>query len=218
MGGAKSLEPAGEVLGGGVVGRAVGAAADAEDGEAAAGEEEGADAEVVGTLGEPSGEEGGVGRGVAVFPGGGDEEDEGFLGEILGLVLSGVEQVQVEAVGGEEGGEAEGEGFGGARLGGEEELAPARRSGGGDDAAAASEAVGTVEAEGGGGGEEGEEGYAGGDGEVGGSHQWRTYTLPRLMVAAPGIANLRPSNDDRETEAVDANQVRNQTLRFRLRL
>lgn len=188
----------GEVLGGGVVGRTVGAAADAEDGEAAAGEEEGADAEVVGALGEPSGEEGGVGRGVAVFPGGGDEEDESFLGEILGLVLGGVEQVQVEAVGGEEGGKAEGEGLGGARLGGEEELAPARMSGGGDDEAAASEAVGAVEAEGGGGGEEGEEGYARGDGDVGGSHQWRTYTLARLMVAAPGIANLRPSTDHEE--------------------
>lgn len=164
LGGAESLEPAGEVLGGDVVGRTVGAAADAEDGEAAAGEEEGADAEVVSALGKPSGEEGGVGRGDAVFPGGGDEEDEGFLGEILGLVLGRVEKVQVEAVGGEEGGEAEGEGLGGARLGGEEELAPARRSAG-DDAAAAAEAVGVVEAEGGGGAEEGEEGNARGDGE-----------------------------------------------------
>jgi len=113
----------GEALRDGVEGVVtVGPAPDAEDGEAAAGEEKGAGAEVGGGVGEPRGEEAGGGGGSAVLPRGGDEEDERLLGEVLGLVVLRIDEVECDIVGGKEPVEATREGFGGACFGEEENL------------------------------------------------------------------------------------------------
>lgn len=154
----------GEPSGDGVEGVAVGAAADAKDGEAAAREEEGAGAEVGGGVSEPRGEEAGGGGGSAVLPRGGDEEDERFLGKVLGLVVWAIDDVECDAVGGEEAVEAAGEGFGGAGFGEKEDLrVRVRVRVGVEFVFKESEAARFVEAVEGGGGEESEECETSGD-------------------------------------------------------
>lgn len=106
----------------GVEGVAVGPAPDAKDGEAAAGEEEGAGAEVGGRVGEPGGEEAGGGGGSAIQPRGCDEDDERLLGEVLGLVVLRIDEVECDVIGGEEAVKATREGFGGSGFGDEDNL------------------------------------------------------------------------------------------------
>lgn len=65
-------------------------------------------------------------RRVSIFPRRSDDKDQGFLREVLGLVVLGIDEVERDIVGGEEVEKALGQGFGCSCLSDEKELAFSR--------------------------------------------------------------------------------------------